>query len=209
MLGNKREFIIGELMVQGFIEHENQEMILVEKEETGKSELRVHLQSKDNLCIANADEKKTELLFFQPDKVKSMYKRVDHIIFEHQCDPKWKLYLIEMKSSVGEKKWGEIKGKFRASYLLAKAIAGMLELEISETVMYTKYEKVQFTLQDTMPTARRGKLGSRFVRMEQEWDGGAFGLNFGERVSFVHIPVQMVRKENGVLAGDLFEEAGR
>ena len=101
MLKNKREFIINDLMVSGFIKHENQEIFLVENEETGKSELRVHLQSKDNLCIANADEKKTELHFFQPERVKSMYKRVDHIIFEHQRNNKWKLYLIEMKSSVG------------------------------------------------------------------------------------------------------------
>lgn len=62
MLKNKREFIMNDLMVSGFIEHENQEIFLVENEETGKSELRVRLQSKDNLCIANADEKKTELL---------------------------------------------------------------------------------------------------------------------------------------------------
>ncbi len=203
MLKNKREFIINDLMVSGFIKHENQEIFLVENEETGKSELRVHLQSKDNLCIANADEKKTELHFFQPERVKSMYKRVDHIIFEHQRNNKWKLYLIEMKSSVGEKKWGEIKGKFRASYLLAQGIAGMLELEISETVMFTTFEKVQFTLPDTMPSVRRGNLGSRFVRMEQEWSGESFGLNFGERISFSHIPVQMVRNEKDVLVGDL------
>lgn len=42
----------------------------------------------------------------------------------------WKLHLIEMKGSVGEEKWVEFKGKFRASYLVAQALAGMLELDI-------------------------------------------------------------------------------
>jgi hypothetical protein len=45
--------------------------------------------------------------------------------------------LIEMKGSVGEEKWAEIKGKFRASYLVAQALAGMLELDIAEAAMYT------------------------------------------------------------------------
>jgi hypothetical protein len=42
-----------------------------------------------------------------------------------------------MKGSVGEEKWVEIKGKFRASYLVAQALAGMLELDIAEAAMYT------------------------------------------------------------------------
>ena len=66
-----------------------------------------------------------------------MYKRVDHLIFERQNGNQWKLYLIEMKGSVGEEKWVEIKGKFRASYLVAQALAGMLELDIAEATMYT------------------------------------------------------------------------
>ena len=45
--------------------------------------------------------------------------------------------MIEMKGSVGEEKWAEIKGKFRASYLVAQALAGMLELDIAEATMYT------------------------------------------------------------------------
>lgn len=207
MLNSKREFIIDDLMVSEFIEHEDEEIFLVETEETGKSELEVRLLSKDNLCIANVDKKKTDFQFFQKDRLKSMYKRVDHIIFEHQLSDKWKVHLIEMKSGVRVEKWAEIKGKFRASYLLAQAIAGMLELEISETIMYTTFEKVQFAPSDTMPTFRRGKLGSRFVRMEQEWSGECFGLNFGERVSFKHVPIQMLRNKAGILVGELIEKA--
>ncbi len=165
----------------------------------------MHLSSSDNLCIANVDKKKTELQFFQKEASKSMFKRVDHIIFERQCADKWKLYLIEMKGSVGKKKWDEIKGKFRASYLLACAIAGMLELNIVETAMYTTYEKVQFLPPDTMPAARRGTVGGRYVRMEQEWKGECVALNFSEQIPFVHKPVRMERDEEGVLNGSLIE----
>lgn len=203
---DKRRFIINDLMTPGFIVNKNHEMLLKETEESGKSELKVYLMSDDNLCIENVDKKKTDIFFFQIEKKKSMYKRVDHMIFGRQKDNRWKLYLIEMKGSVGERKWGEVKGKFRASYLLAQAIAGMLELEISEVVMYTTFEKVEFGLPDTMPTARRRTLGESFVRMEEEWNGVRFGLNFGERIPFVHIPIQMVRNEEGVLVGRLIEQ---
>ncbi len=201
---DKREFIITELLAPGFIEHKKQEMHLEETEETGRSELKVRLISAENLCIANIDKKKTELQFFQQEKT-SMNKRVDHIIFEHQPDHTWKVHLIEMKGSVGERKWIEMKGKFRASYLIARAIAGMLELQISETVMYTTFEKVRFASPDTMPSSRRTGTGRALIRMEEEWNGMRFGLNFGERISFMHIPVQMVRNKKGVLTGSLKE----
>lgn len=41
--------------------------------------------------------------------------------------------------------------------------------------------------------------------MEQEWKGECFGLNFGERIPFVHKPVQMDRDKEGVLNGSLAE----
>ena len=167
--------------------------------------MKVKLASEDNLCIANVDKKKTDFQFLQTIKMKSMYKRVDHMIFERQCEDKWKLHLIEMKGSVGERKWDEIKGKFRASYLVAQAIAGMLEVKITETVMYTTFEKVQFAPSDTMPSARRVRSGETLVRMKDEWAGARFGLNFGERTPFIHKAIQMTRNEEGILAGDLME----
>lgn len=157
------------------------------------------------LRIVSAVVTEISPLIFQTIKMKSMYKRVDHMIFERQCEDKWKLHLIEMKGSVGERKWDEIKGKFRASYLVAQAIAGMLEVKITETVMYTTFEKVQFAPSDTMPSARRVRSGETLVRMKDEWAGARFGLNFGERTPFIHKAIQMTRNEEGILAGDLME----
>lgn len=202
---DKREFIIHTLMRPDFIVDAGRKLLLKEEEESGKSELHVHLLSDANLVIANVDQKYTKLFFFQKEKAKSMYKRVDHMIFERQKDGRWKLHLIEMKGSVGEPKWVEIKGKFRASYLLAQALAGMLELMISETVMYTTFERVKFAHSDTMPSARRSRLGEAPVCMQEEWNGRRFGLNFGMRIPFRHIPVPMKRNRDGILVGNLEE----
>ena len=200
---NKREFIMEDLMEPGIMEKQNEEILLEEMEKGGESRLRVHLASKGNLCITNVDRKRTDMQFFKEDRTNSMYKRVDHMIFERLKDGVWRLHLIEMKGSVGTDKWSEIKGKFRASFLLGQAIGAMLEMQLSETVMYTTFEKVRFGLSSTIPSARRGKLGEMKIRMEEEWDRGQFGLNFGQRVSFIHRPIQMKRNEEGILEGDL------
>ncbi|MCI5584461.1 MAG: hypothetical protein MR383_02755 [Lachnospiraceae bacterium] len=192
----KREFIINELMVKDFAEYENRIVHLEETEDSGRSILEFRLASDGNLCIKNVDCKNTQIQFFQNAKTKSMFKRVDHIIFEHLTDNHWKLHLIEMKSSVGSEKWVEIKGKFRASYLLAQGIAAMLEMHIDDAYMYTTYESVHLSLSETMPTARRLPLGGKLIKPQEEWEGSNFGLNFGVRIKFVHRPIQMERSEN-------------
>lgn len=207
MRTDTREFIINELIRPGFIEHKQHEILLEEHEDTGRSELKVWLLSEDNLCIANVDKKKTDIQFLQEGAGKSLYKRVDHIIFEHRSHDRWKLHLIEMKGSVGERKWVEIKGKFRASYLAALAIAGILGLQVTETVMYTTFEKAWFVPPDTMPSARRTGTGRMLIKAEDEWNGKRFGLNFGERIPFAHVPIQMTRDGAGVLVGSLTDKA--
>lgn len=151
----KREFIIDELMTPDFIERKKNHILLQEFEDTGKSELEVYLKADENLCIRNVDKKHTELQFFQKDKRKSMFKRVDHIIYEHMSDSDWRVHLIEMKSWVGVDKWKEIKGKFRASYLLAQGIASMLEMNVAGICLYTTYEKVDLHPLAVMPVGRR------------------------------------------------------
>lgn len=200
-MNQKRKYIIENLFVDNFIEPESATILLEEKEDSGRSLLEIQLNKEDNLSIKNVDAKNTNMYYFKNDKALSMYKRVDHIIFEHVSENDWKLHLIEMKSSVGRKKWNEIKGKFRASYLWAQGIAAMLDMNIVDTHMYTSYEKVQLEVSGTMPSERRMPVGEYFEKPEDEWDGGKFALNFGIRFSFEHTPLQMIRNEENILTG--------
>lgn len=199
----KREFVIDELMVEHFAEWETDRLQLEETEETGRSILEFRLTSKKNLSIKNVDTKKTQMLFFQSSSTKSMFKRVDHIIFEQLEDDNWKLHLVEMKSNVGAEKWVDIKGKFRASYLLAQGIAAMLEMHIIETCMYTTYEKVFLSMPEEFPASRRLPLGKKHINPQDEWNGTKFGLEFGERMDFVHVPIQMKRNVQKELVGEI------
>lgn len=130
-----------------------------------------------------------------------MFKRVDHIIFEQREGDKWRVHLIEMKTTVGHKTWVDARGKFRASYLLVQAIAAMLDMEIEEVRMYTTYEKVDLSCGDTDLVERRLRVGEAHIRPEDEWSGGKFGLHLGSRYSFVHKPILMKRNEKDILIG--------
>lgn len=200
-MNTKREYIIDELMEAQFVERETEKVCLEETEDTGKSVLELQLSSSKNLSIKNVDKKNTQIHFFVKDKNKSMYKRVDHILFEYLDNNNWKVHLVEMKSSVGNDKWKDVKGKFRASYLLVQGIAAMLEMNLAEICMYTSFEKTCFNLSDTMPAERRLLVGERHVRPQDEWNGKKFTLNFGNRLPFIHIPIQMERNDEGVLVG--------
>lgn len=199
-MDSKRNYIISELMEENFIESETDQIYLEEKEDSGKSILRWKLLSNQNFSIRNVDKKNTIIHFF--DEKKGMYKRVDHIVFENLGNNDWKIHLIEMKSSVKYNKWIEVKAKFRASYLLVQAIAAILSMNIKEVRMYTTYEKCNLDIPETMPTARRLFLGQKNVDPLDEWQETDFGLNFGERIEFMHTPIQMVRNEMDILQGE-------
>lgn len=197
----KRNYIINELMVDQFIENESELIRLEETEDTGKSILEIRLDSAENLSIKNVDKKPTQMLFFVNTKEKCMFKRVDHILFQCLEDNNWRVHLIEMKSSIANDKWKDVKGKFRASYLFVQSLAAMLEMDLVETRMYTTYERACFRPSETKPVERRLLLGEKHIKPEDEWSGKNFGLNFGTRIKFMHVPIKMARNKNDILEG--------
>ena len=197
----KRDYVIDELMVDGFIDRTGKRILLKETDDTGQTDLLFELDSEQSLTIKNVDKKNTNLMFFQTTKTKSMFKRVDHIVFENVGDNIWRVHLVEMKSGVGSKTWMETKGKFRASYLLVQGLAAMLEMQIEEVCMYTSYESCDFELSDTMPVERRVLVGEKHVKIDDEWNGKNFVLNFGERIKFKHNAIKVVRNQDGILTG--------
>lgn len=201
---NRIEFVLNELMKEDFFEKCNKDILLEEKEESGKSELHFILHSRDGLCIKNVDHKGTELNFFRIEKALSLYKRVDHIVFEKTVNDCWKVYLIEMKSKVNCRKWTEVKGKYRASYLLVEGIIAMLGIQVEEISMFTTFESVDFKLPETISSVHRPGTGRKIIMEKERWDewnGIKFSLNLGEQIPFLHTPVQMKRDDRNILTG--------
>jgi hypothetical protein len=114
--------------------------------------------------------------------------------------------LIEIKSSVGNRKWTEIKGKYRASYLNIKALSEFLGISISNVYTYTTYEKEVFVTIENLadPKTILPLLGEKAIDPKKdEWDENIVILNFGEKLIFPHKPVEMRRNSSGELFGEL------
>lgn len=82
-MNQKRKYIIENLFVDNFVESESRAIYLEEKEDSGRSLLEIQLNTDGNLSIKNVDMKNTHMHYFKNDKILSMNKRVDHIIFEY------------------------------------------------------------------------------------------------------------------------------
>lgn len=197
----REEFVSNKLFKDNFMIKVRREVCLEEEEKSGRTKLIVQLNSDDNYLIRNPDNNgMSHIGFFRTEKEFSMQKRVDHIVFEREAENQWMIHLIEMKTTVGMKTWQEIKGKFRASLLLAEAVAAMLDFNINKIKMYTTFENVNLKMDPYAPVSRRGNVGRKKTSPEDEWNGRDFTLNLGERILFQHKPVK-VERDGEVLLG--------
>jgi hypothetical protein len=176
---------------------------LKETADSGKSVLKVNIEN-ENICIEDYDNK-PKCVFTREDKKYCMRKSVDHVLLLNDND-NWILHLIEMKSSLGNRTWIEVKGKFRASYLNMKALCEFLGISLSSVCTYTTFEKESFnTIQNLAdPKTILPMLGEKAIDPKKdEWDKNIVTLNFGEGISFPHKSVKMTRNPNGELVGEL------
>lgn len=190
----RTQFIIDELLKEDFVtvKEDDNVIILEENDDGGESRLEFRTKSNNTLTIENIDKKHTDMYFFKEGSKASMYKRVDHIIMDNvdEIADKWDIYLIEMKSTVSDKTWIDVKGKFRASYLFICAFAAMLDININNIYMYTTYKKADFT-SETIPTSKRVRTGTKNIPYIEEFQGNKFAIKLGQYISFKHIPILM------------------
>ena len=177
----RTQFIIDELLKEDFVtvKEDDNVIILEENDDGGESRLEFRTKSNNTLTIENIDKKHTDMYFFKEGSKASMYKRVDHIIMDNvdEIADKWDIYLIEMKSTVSDKTWIDVKGKFRASYLFICAFAAMLDININNIYMY--------------PTSKRVRTGTKNIPYIEEFQGNKFAIKLGQYISFKHIPILM------------------
>lgn len=203
MYDTKVKFALDQFIQENYFLSMKNQYHLKEEQDSGKSDLTLNI-SNDNLCIYNFDGK-GKCNFLRPEKQYGMQKSVDHVLFEKHTAG-WRLHLIEMKSSVGYRKWLEIKLKMRTSYFTALAIADFLGIEFQETVAYTTYENEKFLVdQGTNPRAMMPQLGN-VARdpFHDEWKKNRIILNVGEELILTHKEILMTRNAaTGVLEGAL------
>lgn len=170
---------------------------LTEEAEEGLSLLDVSFSagSADILCISNYDKKK-RCEFLSETSRDGMRKCVDHALLVKQPSGKWIVHLIEMKSSIGNETWINIKQKVRASILNIKALAAVLDLPIDTFLIYTTYKELVFgNKAPENPIERKAALGRADMKKD-EWDRERILINLLEdrRSEYHHTGIQMAER---------------
>lgn len=200
------EYVIENFFVESFFERKEDDSacFLEETEPGGESKLCFRTLSEKSVVIRNVDKKNTQFLFFKQDKKHSLGKRVDHIVLEQREKEEWIAHLIEMKSGIScAEKWMEIKGKFRASYLLVQALCAILHMNLTEVRMYTVYENIVLDYTPENMVFRKPRVGEAPATPQMEWSGGKFYLRFGQdcQLPFLHTPIHVIRNKENILEG--------
>lgn len=186
-----------------FLEFSNIYFLKETQDGNGQSELQVIVDA-ENLCIADFDNKK-KCGFFRD--INGMQKSSDHMIFYKQGNI-WNLCIIEMKTSVGHKRWTEIKQKTRATYMNAVAIAAVLGISIHEVQVITTYENDRFSASlktTTNPALYKPQLGLRQRDFKRdEWDKDCIYIQLAGERRLRHKKIQMIRNDSTqILEGKL------
>lgn len=200
-----------ELLQENYFLPQSNKYVLRENAAEGKSTLEVSLVN-ENYCIEDYDHSKKCGFFVEDGKI-GMQKSVDHVLLEKKGESKWILHLIEMKSSVGNKTWRDIKQKVRTSYLSMEALAAVMGIKVEEIKTYTTYETEKFnsSKETTNPKMIIPPLGEPAIDFKkEEWDKNIIRIKVGEELTFSHREIKMKNIDN-VLMGklDLEEEVNQ
>ena len=196
-------YVLHEFIDPAYVETEHSEYLLTEEQDSGHTELRLHIQG-ENLCIAQYD-KKNRCGFWKRDQRNGLSKCVDHAILQH-TENGWILHMIEMKGRMDNRKWFDVRLKNRASYLDMQALCTVLGIHIEAEYSYTTYAENHFCESEkrTNPRMMAAPLGKRCIDPIREWSQGKMHVTVGFNKELVisHRAIQMERCD-GVLKGEL------
>lgn len=156
----------------------------------------------ENICVEEYDKKK-RCNFLRSSC--GMQKCIDHFVLKSNGD-NWDLYMIEMKTSVGNNTWNDIKAKIRSSLLNIRALCEFLGITVNEIYTYTTYERDCFnSLKDTAdPKTMLPQFGEKAINFKRdEWDKGVINITIDTMVTLPHAAIKMERNEDGELIGSL------
>lgn len=182
---------------------------LKETADSGKSLLELAVEG-ENICVEEYDNKKRCGFLRKPGKF-GMQKCIDHFLLKNNGQA-WDLYMIEMKSNVGDKKWRDIKAKVRSSLLNIKALCEFLGITLNNIYTYTTYEKECFTKPENTadPKTLIPKLGERAIDYKRdEWDANVIKIKIDEIISLPHKAVKMEYDDKIGLHGTLDIKSSR
>lgn len=173
----------------------------------GKTLLVVNVGTSDNLCWRNYDSDNDSKCNFLNSKF-GLQRRVDHFILKKNLNDEWTLHMIEMKTTITNKKFEEIKEKFLGSFWSIKVFAMFLGIsfDIKNVFLYTTYHADEMEISNsTNPRGNIPLLGTDvkpnkkiFEKNKKEWDSGYLKIKIfpysneeKDEVTFKHTKIKM------------------
>lgn len=203
MYNARMTFAIDNFIAEEYFLPTKEKYELKEEKESGKRLLVLAVDG-EHICVEEYDKKK-RCGFLREHSKFGMQKCIDHFVLKNNGQA-WDLHMIEMKSSIGNKTWNDIKLKMRSSLFNVKALCVFLGITVENIYTYTTYENERFipASSTTDPKTIVPLLGKKAMDSKRdEWDKNIMKLSIDEVVTLPHRAIQMVRSEAGELQGTL------
>jgi len=165
---------------------------LTETAENGKALLR--LISKNNLFAISLSGN-NRIVVFHHKKV------ADWIVVEFLNDNKINLHIIELKRTIKETKWQEIKEQFLGAYEHSYLLKGVFDSKINNILLYTAfvYDKLN-TLNTSNPVTLKATNGNNNKTSALDWNKDTIKI---KEQKFRHIKIKLnLDSSNGIGIGE-------
>lgn len=177
------------------IGHQNEDIILGEKNKDGKAKLTCHLNN-DALILPSPEK---NVLRYLDEKIKGATACADVFLFEMNPDDKWILHIMEFKKSIDTSTMSKSKKQFTMGIYNARAVAGFLNIKIEDIFLYSGYRNDKIT---SLPEDNLSKMRSsnnlEILRLINEWNKGKWSLEVDLKKKFyVHTKVKLDENGNG------------
>lgn len=170
-----------DLLENNLVLTSDSQLHLQEKSEQGIADLTLHLQ---NPCILFKDLEHKKLEYFQNKKC------ADYVLYEQKAG-NWMVHIFELKRTVGEKHWLNMKEQFKGAMQNALAIAGFLGIEVDMDNIYVYSAYRNDKLKDySNPAKLRFQMHqpkcSGMSKECEDWNEKEVVLDFLDKEKFVH-----------------------
>ena len=209
MIEKRVTYALKNVLNEKYFESQQEWYELLEHDKSGKARIILNVGTTDNICVKNYDSIPIWEILREGKKF-HIRKRIDHFILRKNSGI-WELHMIEIKKTVRDNVWQDIKFQMSASYLTIKALLTFLGISIVEenVFAYTAYFEDKMIGNDSASegvTTKVFKTGERLQNPKiEEWDAGFINILmidsngdvYSERLK--HTKIKMNVADNGIL----------
>lgn len=168
----------------------SKEVILYEKENDGKAELKF---SSKNKLFAISLSHKNKISVFKHQKV------ADWIVLEFLDDDHINLHLIELKKTITTANWQKIKEQLKGAYEHSFLLKGLFDYKINKIFCYSAYIHDKF---DNVNTANlillKNSIGNRSQTSAIDWNKNKISIH---NLIVPHIKIKLQLGNDGIGQG--------